>query len=672
MSRRGDGVTIRNKLRNTVTLAVIAGSVCALSSCDNNTSDKSQMTLPTQKSELTTADTKANPQSTDSYPTTNIDHYATLPFFGELHVHSSNSPDAYITGVRSSPEDAYRYAKGQSINHISGIKISNRSPLDFMAVTDHAEYMGILPALSNPTGPLANTWYGKEILSGDPVRYQKATQKILFSLSGTPPKAIAEITAESITSPIWQGYVELAEKYNEPGVFTTFVGYEWTLIPNSQNLHRNIIFKGTDVPALPFSAFDSDKPEALWQWMEQARANGSDVLAIPHNSNVSDGTMFALNDSWGNPISEQYAKLRMRNEPLVEMSQIKGTSETHPSLSPNDEWADFEILQELLGGQRIGKISGSYVREAYLNGLALQQEKGFNPFQFGMLAASDSHNASVPVEEDNYTGKLGVDATAESRRGGSFINSQSSLYGASGLAGVWAHENSRSALFEAMQRKEVFATSGPKMAIRLFAGNYPKTIKATGLPSQELYLKGVAMGNVVNSEHLVENNLPLYVWALKDKDGHNLQRLQIVKGWYDKGELNEAVFDVACSDGLSPNPNTHRCPNNNAGVDLTNCSVEKNKGNTQLATVWRDPSFNKDQAIFYYARVLENPSCRWTTWDALRNDWPLLDNVPATIQERAWSSPLWYHPLSQQEDLTKNHRTANTVTKNPHPPSLTP
>tara|TARA_S200000501_G_scaffold344926_1_gene357134 strand:+ start:63906 stop:65816 length:1911 start_codon:yes stop_codon:yes gene_type:complete len=632
-----------SELTAALTTAVVIGSVFFLTSCDKDSKAESVL-------ENTRAETTANTQSDSTTQSTHIasenitDHHTTLPFFGELHVHSSNSPDAYITGVRSSPEDAYRYAKGQSIDHISGVKIKSRAPLDFMAVTDHAEYMGILPALSEANGPLAKTWYGREMLSGDPNRYKIATQKILFSLNGTPPRAIEEITTESITSPIWKSYVELAEKYNEPGVFTTFVGYEWTLIPNAQNLHRNIIFKGTDVPSLPFSAFNSDKPEELWQWMEQARANGSDVLAIPHNSNVSDGTMFALADSWGNPITQQYAELRMRNEPLVEMSQIKGTSETHPILSPNDEWADFEILEELLGGQRIGKISGSYVREAYLNGLALQQEKGFNPFQFGMMAASDSHNASVPVEEDNYTGKIGVDATAESRRGGSFINTQSSLYGASGLAGVWAHENTRPALFDAMRRKEVFATSGPKIAIRLFAGDYPDSISASGLDSQTLYHKGIAMGNSVGSERLINNRLRLYVWAVKDQQGHNLERLQIIKGWYEDGELKEKVFDVACSEGETPDLNTDRCSNTSATVDLSNCSVELNKGNRQLATVWQDPNFDPAQAAFYYARVLENPSCRWTTWDALRNNWPLLDMVPATIQERAWSSPIWYQP----------------------------
>ena len=628
-----------------LTIALIIGSVFFLTSCDKNSKAESVL-------ENTGAEITANSQTDSTTRSTHItsenitDHHTTLPFFGELHVHSSNSPDAYITGVRNSPEDAYRYAKGQSIDHISGVKIKNHAPLDFMAVTDHAEYMGILPALSKANGPLAKTWYGREMLSGDPNRYKIATQKILFSLNGSPPRAIEEITTESIISPIWKSYVELAEKYNEPGVFTTFVGYEWTLIPNAQNLHRNIIFKGTDVPALPFSAFDSDKPEELWQWMERARANGSDVLAIPHNSNLSDGTMFALTDSWGKPISKDYAEMRMRNEPLVEMSQIKGTSETHPALSPDDEWADFEILEELLGGQRIGKISGSYVREAYLNGLKFQSEKGFNPFQFGMLAASDSHNSSVPVDEDNYTGKIGVDSTPELRRGGSFINTQNSLYSASGLTGIWAHENTRSALFDAMRRKEVFATSGPKIAIRLFAGNYPNIITNTGLANKTLYLNGVPMGTNIDSKILVDNRLSLYAWAAKDTQGNNLERLQIIKGWYENGTLKELIFDVACGDGNKPDSITHRCPKISSEVNLDDCNIDRDKGKNQLSTIWSDPNFDPSQNAFYYARALEVHSCRWTTWDALRNEWPLLDNVPATIQERAWSSPIWYNKKS--------------------------
>ncbi len=568
----------------------------------------------------------------------------TLPFFGELHIHSRNSPDAFITGVRSTPEDAYRYGRGEAIDHISGVKIQNNEPLDFMAVTDHAEYLGILPSLSNPNGPLANTWFGAEALSGDRKRYHEATMQILMTLGATPPKAIPELVAPKVSGPIWQSYIELADAFYEPGVFTTFVAYEWTLIPDQQNLHRNIIFEGTDVPAVPFSAFDSDKPEELWQWLDETRANGSDVIAIPHNSNVSDGMMFRLEDSWGNALTQDYAEQRMRNEPIVEVSQIKGTSETHPILSPGDEWANFEILEELLGGVRTGKINGSYVREAYLNGLKFQQENGFNPYQFGLVAASDSHNSSVPVEEDNYTGKIGIDATAEQRLGGSFINSKHADYGAAGLTGVWAAENTREAIFAAMRRKEVFATSGPKIAIRLFSGHYPDSVSAAGISAAELYANGVAMGNNIGSAQLHNGTARLYVWAGQDTRSTSLQRLQIIKGWYDGDTLQEKVFDIACGDGSQPDPETNRCQASKAKVDFSDCSIVDDDGSEQLAAVWDDPAFNSNQHAFYYARVLENPSCRWTTWDALRNGWDLIEDVAEALQERAWSSPIWYQP----------------------------
>ena len=555
------------------------------------------------------------------------------PWFGELHIHTRNSPDAFITGVRVSPEDAYRYAQGEAIDHVSGQKIQASYALDFIAITDHAEYMGILPALADPNGPLRNTRFGKIASTTNPQHFQDATLEILMTLDGDPPTPIPELDAPEVTSPIWQSYIELADKYYRPGEFTTLIGYEWTLIPQQQNLHRNVIFRGTDVPAKPFSAFDSDQPEGLWAWMEKARAEGSDVLAIPHNSNVSDGTMFALLDSDGNAFDAAYAARRMRNEPVVEMSQIKGTSETHPTLSPNDEWADFELLEELLGGTRNGKISGSYVREAYLNGLVFQS-RGFNPFQFGMLAASDSHNASVPVEEANYTGKLGVDATAGQRRGGSFVNTNHLKYSAAGLAGVWAPENTREAIFDGIKSKEVFATSGPRMAIRLFAGDYRGD--ANKLDDRALYQQGVAMG-----EEIASQAPAFYIWAGKDPDGIGLERLQVIKGWYDGEELREQVIDVACAGDSQPDPTTRRCPATNHSVDLSSCQQDNAAGASQLLTLWEDPEFDTNQQAFYYARAIALPTCRWSTWDALRNEWELPESVHAVIQERAWSSPVW-------------------------------
>ena len=564
-----------------------------------------------------------------------------VALFGELHVHSRNSFDAFITGVRVPPEDAYRYAKGEAIDHFSGVKIQAKQPLDFMAVTDHAEYLGLLPTLMEPEGNLAHTDVAKELLSGDLQRFLAATIGVLHTLNSVVLHP--ELDVPEISKPIWASYVELADQFYEPGKFTTLVAYEWTSIPNSQNMHRNVIFRGTDVPELPFSAFDSEKAEDLWKWLDKARSEGSDVLAIPHNSNVSDGMMFRKVDSWGREFTAEYAAARMRNEPLVEVTQIKGTSETHPVLSQNDEWADFEIMQELLGTTAgDGKIQGSYVREAYLNGIEIQQEKGFNPYKFGLIGASDSHNSSSPVEEYNYTGKIGnADGTPELRRGGSFINTHNVQYSASGLAGVWVEENTREEVFDALKRRETFATSGPRIPVRFFAGEYPDQLPKSGMDAIQLYAKGVPMGSDLPKGITAPR---FFASAIQDIFSAPLQRLQIIKGWREAGELKEQVIDIACSDGAVPIAETNRCPDNGASVELETCKISGGVGSSQLAAIWSDPNFDASQYACYYVRAIENPTCRWSTWDALRNDWELMEGVPATIQERAWSSPIWTVP----------------------------
>ena len=551
-------------------------------------------------------------------------------WFGELHVHSQNSFDAFSFGVRQSPEDAYRYARGEAIDHISGVKIQMKKPIDFMAVTDHAEYMGLIRLLSVSNGPLSSTAIAKEVLSGDGVRASRALGAVIQTLGGNPPVPAPELNEPGLRHEIWQSYVELADRYYEPGVFTTLVGYEWTSSPDAKNLHRNVIFRGREVPALPFSSFDSQNPEELWKWLDALRAGGTSVMAIPHNSNVSDGIMFPLQDSWGRAIDRAYAQTRIRNEPLVEITQIKGSSETHPSLSPNDEWADFEILDTLLGGAREGRKPGSYARDAYLRGLRIRDELGVNPYQFGLIGASDSHNSSVPVEEHNYTGKIGTaDGTAKARLGGSLISPKNLRYGASGLAGVWAAANTREEIYDALARKEVFATSGPRIAVRLFASRLEEDAHSMGaeLPSdtREIHLR---------------------IEARRDPDSAPQQRIQLVKGWLDANGLHERVFDIACSDGGVPDPDSRRCPDNRASIDVSDCAIPEETGDAQLEADWRDDSFDPDQHAFWYARVLENPSCRWSTWDALRNGWPLPEGVPATIQERAWTSPVWYAPSS--------------------------
>ena len=543
--------------------------------------------------------------------------------FGELHVHSRNSFDAFTFGVRQPPADAYRYARGEEIDHISGERIRISRPLDFMAVTDHAEYMGLIPLLHEPGGPLAQTRLAREILSGDRKRAGMALREVIMTIGGNPPEPVPELNAPELRAGVWQQYVELADRFYEPGLFTTLVAFEWTASPDASNLHRNVLFRSNRVPPLPFSSFDSPRPEDLWAWLDEARERGIEGMAIPHNSNVSNGLMFPLEDSWGRPVDLAWAQQRIRNEPIVEMTQIKGTSETHPSLSPTDEWADFEILNTLLGGSGPSEPAGSYVRDAYLRGLRLEVELGSDPYRFGMIGATDSHNASVPAEEHNYTGKIGrADGTAEARLGGSLISPKNLRYGASGLAGVWAHENTREAVYDALARKESFATSGPRIALKLTAN-------------------GRAMGSVLPPG---TDEIELRIEALRDPESAPLQRLQVVKGWIENGEPRERVVDVACSDGARPSPETGRCPDNGATIDVRSCEIPEKRGDAQLVARWIDEGFDDEQPSFYYARVLENPTCRWSTWDALRNGWALPEDTPATIQERAWSSPVWYTP----------------------------
>ena len=566
-------------------------------------------------------------------------------YFGDLHVHTRLSVDAFAFGALGYPDDAYRYARGEPVKHISGRHIRIKTPLDFMAVTDHAEYLGVLNAMGDPTSPLFTLQLAKQLYSKEKSMLARAVETFKASIFGN--RALPELVEEDTLRTLWSDTIAAAERHYKPGTFTTFIAFEWSATPDGANLHRNVIFQGGGgtVPTRPLSAFDSIKPEDLWEYMEQARRDGADVIAIPHNSNLSDGRMFPLYQSEGQPIDRDYAETRMRNEPLVELLQIKGTSETHPLLSATDEWASFELLEELMGGSgRNGAVRGSYVRDAFKTGLQIDNEIGINPYQFGLIGSSDSHNASIPVEEDNYTGKIGTgDATPETRRYGGSITSQNIKYSAAGLAGVWAEENTRESIFAALKRKETFATSGPRIRIRMFAGwSFNDSIRGQPDMIQAAYANGVAMGgNLPTSGN--GTNIPRFlITAIRDPDSAPLQRLQVIKGWLADGETHERVFDVACSDGLEPANN--RCPDNGATVDPDDCSHSPDKGDAELANVWLDPEFDAAAPAFYYARVIENPTCRWSTWDAIRMGWELPAEVPATIRERAWTSPIWYHP----------------------------
>jgi len=568
--------------------------------------------------------------------------------FGDVHVHTGLSFDSYIFGIRRTPDDAYRYALGESVRHASGYDIQLKGgALDFYAVTDHSEYLGVLPAMDDASSPMSLIDYAKDMFSSARDKIAAAFGRVFQSI--TDGKPIPEMDNREVVRSAWAELNGAAERFYKPGKFTTFTGYEYTSQPGYGNLHRVVLFKGSRVPEQPFGSLDSVNPEDLWTWLDGNRAKGIDGIAIPHNSNVSDGRMFQLTDFAGKPIDSAYAETRMRNEPIVEMSQVKGTSDTHPLLSPNDEWADFETYDTLLGTDIKGKTDGSYIRQALQRGLAIEEKTGRNPYQFGLIGSSDTHNAGGPVEEDHYFGKTGLnDGTPEGRRAVNYAGEENLKgsnatpfykWSAAGLAGVWAERNNREDIFAAFRRKETFATSGPRIKVRLFAGyNYPAAIFARKDFAKLAYGQGVPMGSNLA---LAGRGAPTFLaQAIKDANSAGLQRLQIIKGWSENGQLKEAVYDIACASGV-PDSKTHRCPAVAANVNTKTCRIDPKLGAPELKIAWRDPEFDAKRRAFYYVRVLENPTCRWSTYEANLLGKPVRKELPLTIQERAWSSPIW-------------------------------
>ncbi len=594
-------------------------------------------------------------------------------YYGDLHVHTSWSFDAFTQNTRTTPQDAYDFAKGGTIQHAAGYDIKLRKPLDFYTVTDHSEYMGIMPKFLNPEDPLMSKPIAQEIKglleSGKQEDAFAAFTKIGGSVvSGKPLPDLGDL---EVSSSVWQEIVKIADDNYEPGKFTTFPAYEWTSNGplGYQNLHRNIIFRSSDgVPDLPFSNFDSSKPEDLWNFMDGLREKGVTLLAIPHNSNLSDGLMFPQAvDSFGKPIDADYAEQRMRNEPIVEATQIKGTSETNPLLSDTDEFADFEISDfkldpEAIGSAR-GQAKGSYIRDAYKMGLVFDENLGTNPYKFGMVAATDTHNSGAPIEEDNYFGKLGTeDGTPEARleetAGGMSQMIQS--WGASGVAGVWADANTREDIYDAFARKETFATTGPRIRVRLFGGWDFASGDATSNDFVKVgYEKGVPMGGDLAAKPDTAQAPTFLVWAMKDSDSGNLDRIQIVKGWTKNGQSFEKIYDVALADDRKVNPKTGKAPPVGNTVNIAKATYENSIGDAQLAAFWSDPDFEPAERAFYYARVLEIPTPRWSTYDAVKLGIPIPAGLPATIQERAYTSPIWYTP--DEALLAQNRADALTV-----------
>lgn len=608
---------------------------------------------PAKTKKANTSTTKQSATTVGYNPSKNV-------YFGDLHIHTKNSFDAYIFNVRTTPADVYRFALGETLKHPGGFEMTlSGPPLDFVAATDHGAYMGILPAMDNPDSPLSDHELAKKMFgTTDQLTIIRNFQTIGQSVrSGEPIDGIYD---RDLVDSTWQDAVATADRYYEPGKLTTFAAYEYTAVTTREgsdgsfaggNLHRNVVFENA-APDRLFSTLESPNPENLWDWMDDERSAGRDVIAIPHNSNVSDGKMFDMVQYGGGMIDTDYTTQRIRNEPIVEMSQVKGTSETHPALSPNDEFAGFEIYDKLLASNIESKINGSYIREALARGLALEEATGTNPYAFGLIGSSDSHVAGGAYNENDYWSKVGiVDATAELR--GSVPpegvkswegverdpNAESwfSKWSAAGYAAVWAEENTRESIFNGMRQKETYATSGPRIRLRFFGGDMTTDMLTAADMVEQGYSAGVPMGGNLNTDVAPS----FMAWAARDPRGAPLDRLQIIKSWNTDDGPQEAVYDIACSDGASPDSATNRCPDNGATVDLTNCAASTGQGDPELKAVWTDPDHTPGESAAYYVRVLENPTCRWSTWDALKAGSEFHPDLPTTIKERAWSSPIW-------------------------------
>jgi hypothetical protein len=577
--------------------------------------------------------------------------------FGAVHVHTNNSFDAFTNGTVTTPADAYSWAQGGVIKgDRSGAQFRIKTPLDFYAVSDHAEMMGTFVQMTNPDSPLSKHPMATRLTSKDENTALQAFAEVLLDMSSG--KLDPAFSDPPLSRSVWSEIVKTADEYYQPGKFTTFAAFEWSSNPNTRNLHRVVVFRDTqNVPDMAFSALDSEVPEDLWAWMELQRSAGSTLLAVPHNSNASDGLMFSLQDRDGNPLNEAYAARRNLNEPVYEISQIKGTSETHPELSPNDEFAGFELWDYTLSAEaeRPTQRQGSYVRQALLDGLSQAQKGEGNPFKYGFIGDSDTHNAAATNEEDNYTGKFAFESQPSHRLMGlegqpEGQKQQVREFSSGGLAGVWADENTREGIFDAMLRRETFGTSGNHIKVRLFGGW--EFTAADNLQSDWVnkgYDRGVPMGGDLGhapADPSAAGQAPTFIaWAMKDPAGGNLDRIQIVKGWVDAtGIQHERIYDVAWSDERQPDATTGKLPPVGNTVDASTATYENSIGDGELFAVWTDPEFDAGQHAFYYLRALEIPTPRWSTRDAVALGVEIPEGLPVAIQERAWSSPIWYTP----------------------------
>jgi len=585
--------------------------------------------------------------------------FPTKVYWGDTHLHTAVSVDAG-TMNRIGQEDAFRFARGEEVTTTHGLQAKLSRPLDFLVIADHAEMYGLMPQLLSGDQDILSTetgkrWYG-ELTSGDSDKVFATAMEIVGSLSGDEPP----IKSDKAVRDAWRNYTALADKYNDPGRFTALIGYEWTAI-GGDNLHRNVIFRGDSSDAnktIPFSQFDSKNPEDVWKHLaEFEKETGAEVLAIPHNGNLSNGRMFRVETFDGQPLTKELAALRAQYEPLVEVTQIKGDSETHPFLSPNDEFADYETWDKSnLNGTEAktdDMFQWEYTREALKTGLRLGDKLGVNPYKFGMIGSTDAHTSLAAVEEENFFGKHSGVEPEPHRWEHVVIEAPDPKFtikgwqqAAGGYAGVWAKENTREAIFDAMKRKETYATTGPRMTVRFFGGwDFDEDDTKTRLPAAAGYSKGVPMGGDLSAAP--DGKAPSFlVAAAKDPYSGNLDRIQIVKGWMNAdGKAEEKVYDVVWSDDRKPGADGKLPPVGNT-VDVENATWSNSIGEPEMITVWTDPDFDPNQRAFYYARVIEIPTPRWTAYEAKRFDVDMTEEVPMTTQERAYTSPIWYTPKS--------------------------
>jgi len=590
-----------------------------------------------------------------------------MPLWGDTHLHTAISFDAGAFGATLLPPDAYRFARGEEVISSTGMPVRLSRPLDFLVVSDHSDNMGLFPELQSGAPFVMANEQGRrwnEMINEGGQEGVKAAAEIIGAFAqGKFPKELESLPGTSLYRNTWDDIINAAEEANDPGHFTAFIGYEWTSLDKGNNLHRVVMYRDdADRAKLlePFTAgppTGSTNPVDLWKWMDKyEEKTAGQVLAIAHNGNLSNGIMFPESQTFkGKKLDKKYVEARAKRERLYEVTQIKGDGEAHPFLSRNDEFADYETwdqgnldLSELKKNEM---LQGEYARSALKTGLRLENKFGTNPYQFGMIGSTDSHTGLATAEEDNFFGKHAGGEPSKDRYMHPMAKMGDNEYKgyapvASGYAAVWAEENTRASIFDAMQRKETYATTGSRITVRFFGGwEFDDNDADTRLPAKAGYAKGIPMGGELAAAPEGKTIPTFLVAALKDPLSGNLDRIQIVKGWMDsKGELHEKVYDVVWSDDRKPDSKTGKLPSVGNTVDVANATWTNTIGATELITVWKDPEFDARQSAFYYVRVIEIPTPRWTAHEAKYYEIEMPKEVPMITTERAYTSPIWYKP----------------------------